>query len=136
MPIRRSPQAPPRRLRANRRRAASASRPAQRLFPTRDPVYGDRGRASGTALKVSMSAPAKPAADHFILAARSVFALALIFTLVMALLPHPPKLEFDNFGDKFHHILAFVTLSILACLAFPTARLPQIGERLSFLGAL
>jgi len=83
-----------------------------------------------------MSATAKPAADRFIFAARSVFALALVFTIVMALLPHPPKLEFDDFGDKFHHILAFATLSLLACLAFPTARLPRIGERLSFLGAL
>ncbi len=81
-----------------------------------------------------MSAPAKP--DRFVLAARSIFALALFFTIVMALLPHPPKLEFDDFGDKFHHILAFVTLSLLACFAFPTARLPRIGERLSFLGAL
>jgi VanZ family protein len=74
--------------------------------------------------------------DRLTLAARVVFILALIFTVVMALLPHPPTLEFDDFGDKFHHILAFATLSLLASLAFPAARLPRIGERLSFLGAI
>jgi VanZ family protein len=75
-------------------------------------------------------------AGRFLLAARGVFAAALIFTLVMALLPHPPALPLDDFGDKFHHILAFATLSLLASLAFPAARLTRIGERLSFLGAL
>jgi VanZ family protein len=83
-----------------------------------------------------MSSTATRNADRFVIAARSIFALALIFTMVMALLPHPPKLEFDDFGDKFHHILAFVTLTILASLAFPAARPARIGERLSFLGAL
>jgi len=83
-----------------------------------------------------MSATATGHAGRFVSAARVVFALALLFTMVMALLPHPPKLALDEFGDKFHHILAFVTLSILASLAFPAARLPRIGERLSFLGAL
>jgi VanZ family protein len=87
----------------------------------------DRGAA-----KVSMSVTA----DRFTLAARAVFAAALVFTVVMALLPHPPKLAIDDFGDKFHHILAFATLALLASLAFPAARLTRIGERLSFLGAL
>jgi VanZ family protein len=83
-----------------------------------------------------MTSTETSSADRFILAARAVFALALIFTVVMALLPHPPTLEFDDFSDKFHHILAFVTLTLLASLAFPAARLTRIGERLSFLGAL
>jgi hypothetical protein len=83
-----------------------------------------------------MTSTATVRADRFILAARITFAAALVFTLVMALLPHPPQLEFDDFGDKFHHILAFVTLTILASLAFPAAPLLRIGERLSFLGAM
>ena len=65
----------------------------------------------------------------------AVFAAALVFTLVMAWLPHPPAVPLQQ-DDKFWHILAFVTLSILATLAFPAVPLLRIGERLSFLGAL
>jgi hypothetical protein len=68
--------------------------------------------------------------------ARSAFAGALVVTLVMALLPQPPKLPIDSWGDKAEHSLAFVTLTILACASFPRAPLVRIGERLSFLGAL
>ena len=63
------------------------------------------------------------------------FAAALVFTLVMAWLPHPPAVPWQE-DDKFWHMLAFVTLSVLASLAFPAAPLARIGERLSFLGAL
>jgi hypothetical protein len=65
----------------------------------------------------------------------AVFAAALVFTLVMAWLPHPPAVPWQQ-DDKFWHALAFVTLSALASLAFPAAPLLRIGERLSFLGAL
>lgn len=75
-------------------------------------------------------------ADRFIRLARAVFFAALAFTLAMALLPHPPHLPIDQFGDKFEHMLAFATLSVLASFAFPQASLWRIGERLSFLGAL
>jgi len=63
------------------------------------------------------------------------FVAALIFTLVMAWLPHPPLVPWHQ-DDKFWHVLAFVTLSFLASLAFPAAPLARIGERLSFLGAI
>jgi hypothetical protein len=53
----------------------------------------------------------------------------------MAWLPHPPPVPWQD-EDKLWHILAFVTLSLLASLAFPAAPLARIGERLSFLGAL
>lgn len=66
---------------------------------------------------------------------RVLFAGALVFTLVMAWLPHPPDVP-GNPGDKVQHMAAFLTLSFLAAAAFPEARLPRIGERLSFLGAL
>src|SRR5690349_3577136 len=74
--------------------------------------------------------------NHLVRAARIVFAAALLFTVTMALLPKPPKLVIDQLGDKFEHVLAFTTLSFLACLAFPKAKPLRIGERLSFLGAL
>lgn len=63
------------------------------------------------------------------------FAAALIFTLVMAWLPHPPPVPWRE-DDKAWHVAAFVVLSLLASLAFPAAPLTRIGERLSFLGAL
>jgi hypothetical protein len=63
------------------------------------------------------------------------FAAALVFTLVMAWLPHPPVVPLHE-DDKLWHVLAFITLSLLASLAFPAGPLARIGERLSFLGAL
>ena len=61
---------------------------------------------------------------------------AIILAVTMALLPHPPQLPIDRFGDKFEHMLAFATMAILAALAYPVVPLFRIGERLSFLGAL
>ena len=65
----------------------------------------------------------------------AAFVAALVFTLVMAWLPHPPPLPWNE-EDKFWHILAFIALSFLASGAFPAAPLARIGERLAFLGAL
>lgn len=67
---------------------------------------------------------------------RLLFWLALIFAVVMADLPKPPKLLIDEFGDKFQHILAFATLAGLAALGFPPTIRWRVAERLSFLGAL
>ena len=58
-------------------------------------------------------------------------AAALLFTLTMAWLPHPPRVP-GNPEDKVQHIAA----SLPAAGAFPRASLLRIGERLSFLGAL
>lgn len=63
-------------------------------------------------------------------------ALAIVVALTMALLPRPPHLPIDRFGDKFEHSLAFVTMAALAVLGFPREPLFRIGERLSFLGAM
>ncbi len=84
----------------------------------------------------AMTSTATARRDPLMLAARACFFLALAFTLVMALLPHPPKLVIDSLGDRFEHSLAFATLALLACTGFPRAELLRIGERLSFLGAL
>ena len=68
------------------------------------------------------------------LVARVAFWGALVFAVVMALLPHPPALV--HAPDKYQHMLAFGTLAILAAAAYPAAELLRTGERLSFLGAL
>lgn len=62
--------------------------------------------------------------------------LAVIFAVVMAVLPKAPHLPIDRFGDKFEHMLAFSVIAVLAALAYPKVRLSRIAERLSFLGAL
>ncbi|WP_301089968.1 hypothetical protein [Sphingomonas sp.] len=65
---------------------------------------------------------------------RLILLAALVFAVTMALLPHPPKVPIDS--DKYQHMLAFGTLTILSVLAFPQTPLLRIGERLSFLGAM
>jgi hypothetical protein len=65
----------------------------------------------------------------------TAFAASLLLTLVMAWLPHPPLVPLHE-DDKLWHVIAFVTLSVLAGLAFPAVPLARIGERLSFLGAV
>lgn len=61
---------------------------------------------------------------------------AILFAVVMALLPHPPATPIDRYGDKFQHMVAFGTITILACWAYPRASLLTVAERLSFMGAL
>lgn len=65
---------------------------------------------------------------------RLILLAALVFAVTMAVLPHPPKVPIDS--DKYQHMLAFGTLTILSVLAFPQTPLLRIGERLSFLGAM
>jgi VanZ family protein len=67
---------------------------------------------------------------------RLVLVATVVFAVTMALLPKPPHVPIDQFGDKFEHMLAFATIALLAAFSYPTARLFRIGERLSFLGAL
>lgn len=59
---------------------------------------------------------------------------ATIFALYMALSPHPAVTV--EVYDKWQHMTAFGTLTLLSVLAFPHASLMRIGERLSFLGAM
>ena len=66
---------------------------------------------------------------------RLVLITATVFVLFMAWDPHPPRLLVTA-SDKLNHMLAFGTLTILACAAFPRMPLIRIGEHLSFLGAL
>jgi hypothetical protein len=64
-----------------------------------------------------------------------LFLAALVFTLVMAWLPHPPSVP-GNPNDKIQHIAAFTCLSFFGAMAFPAFPLTRLGERLSFLGAI
>jgi len=68
--------------------------------------------------------------------ARLLFWGALLFAVVMAILPRPPHTPIDQFGDKFEHMLAFGTLAALAALGYMQTPLLRIAERLSFLGAM
>lgn len=63
------------------------------------------------------------------------FVVALVYAVTMALLPHPPRVM-GNMWDKEQHMIAFGTLTFLACFGFPRATLFRIAERLSFVGAL
>ena len=64
---------------------------------------------------------------------RVAFWLALIVTLVMALLPKPPALPMQA-TDKVQHIAAFAALTSLAALGFPGLRLRVIFVWMAALG--
>ncbi|MEG3147429.1 hypothetical protein U1839_22480 [Sphingomonas sp. RT2P30] len=78
----------------------------------------------------------RPVSSRLAAALRGAFWGALVLAVTMALLPHPPALPVDAFGDKFEHVLAFSIMALLAAFAYPLMPLARIGERLSFLGAL
>ncbi|MDL2353509.1 MAG: hypothetical protein QFC78_11775 [Pseudomonadota bacterium] len=67
---------------------------------------------------------------------RPLFWLLLAFALVMALLPKPPQLPIDRFGDKFEHMLAFAALAGVANLGWRQIPAWRIGLQLSAFGAL
>ncbi len=73
---------------------------------------------------------------RFVAAVRVLFWLAFVFAVIMAVLPKPPELPINRFGDKFAHMLAFGTLAGLAAFGFPPELRWRVAERLSFLGAL
>lgn len=60
---------------------------------------------------------------------------ALLFALVMALLPRPPQLP-GSPSDKVQHILAFVVLTALALAAYPRTHPVRIAAGLFVLGGL
>ncbi len=66
---------------------------------------------------------------------RPLFWLLILFALIMALLPKPPQLPIDQFGDKFAHVLAFAVLAGVANLAWQTRSRWLIALWLSAFGA-
>lgn len=67
---------------------------------------------------------------------RPLFWLLFTFALVMAVLPKPPSLPIDRFGDKFEHMLAFAALAGVANLGWRHIPAWRIGLQLSAFGAL
>ena len=67
---------------------------------------------------------------------RPLFWLLLAFALTMALLPKPPNLPIDQFGDKFAHMLAFAALAGVANLGWRQIPAWRTGLQLSAFGAL
>ncbi len=66
--------------------------------------------------------------------ARMAFWPALAFALAMAVLPQPPELPTDDLGDKFQHMMAFFTLTLLAGTGWPRASLWRAAMWLSLVG--
>ena len=66
---------------------------------------------------------------------QALFWAAALFALVMALLPHPPRVPGDP-SDKVQHMIAFATLGLLGGLAFPRVRTRWLILALSLFGAL
>ena len=68
--------------------------------------------------------------------ALGAFWLSLAGSVLFALLPSPPAMPTDQFGDKGNHVLAFAVMTALALVGYPrTPRLHLIAW-LSLLGAL
>jgi hypothetical protein len=68
-------------------------------------------------------------------AVRVAFWLALGFSLFMAWNPHPPDVM-PLVGDRFRHMTAFATLTVLRCAGWREEPLVRIGVGLSLIGAL
>ena len=66
---------------------------------------------------------------------RALFWAAGVFSFVMAVLPHPPRLPGEP-DDKIQHIIAFLTLTLLASWAFPRTKAWKLLLWLSAYGAL
>ncbi|MBS0475053.1 MAG: VanZ family protein [Proteobacteria bacterium] len=67
---------------------------------------------------------------------RPLFWFCAALALTMALLPSPPSLPIDRFGDKTEHMLAFATLALLADLGWRRKPTLLIAVGLSAFGAL
>lgn len=67
-------------------------------------------------------------------AARIAFVAAFCFSLIMAVLPHPPPIPGQP-SDKIMHMLAFATLGTLAAYGFPRLTLLQLFVGLTAFGA-
>jgi hypothetical protein len=77
----------------------------------------------------AIAAPQEGAAFY-----RAAFWAVFVFTLIMALLPHPPSLPLPS--DKLLHAAAFVTLAVLGALAYPAFGAVRLFAALSAFGAL
>ena len=65
---------------------------------------------------------------------RLLFWAAVLVSLVMALIPHPPQLP-GHPSDKIQHVAAFATMGILGSLAYPRLGTLRLIVALSLFGA-
>ena len=65
---------------------------------------------------------------------RLLFWAAVLVSMVMALIPHPPQLPGDP-SDKVQHVVAFVTMGIFGSLAYPRLGTVRLIIALSLFGA-
>jgi VanZ family protein len=65
---------------------------------------------------------------------RLLFWAAVLLSLVMALMPHPPQLP-GHPSDKLQHAAAFATMGIFGSLAYPRLRTLRLILALSLFGA-
>jgi len=75
------------------------------------------------------------ASPSFVAAARVLFAVALVASLVGALWPDPSSDQIFK-SDKVLHMVAFATLTVFAVFSFPKANLIKLAIGLSIFGAL
>jgi hypothetical protein len=68
-------------------------------------------------------------------AARGLFWAAAVFAFVMAVLPHPPRLPGEP-NDKVQHVIAFASLALLGCWAYPRQQAWRLLIGLSAFGAV
>lgn len=66
---------------------------------------------------------------------RLLFWAAVLFTFIMAVMPHPPRLPGEP-NDKVQHIIAFTTLATLGVTAFSGSAALRLFVGLSLFGAL
>ena len=67
--------------------------------------------------------------------ARYAFWPALVFAVIMAVVPKPPEIPSLNFGDKLQHMLAFFTLTVLAGSGWRQASWIKLALGLALVGA-
>jgi hypothetical protein len=66
---------------------------------------------------------------------KAAFWAAILFALVMALIPHPPEVHVTDF-DKVEHGTAFAVLGVLGSVAYPRLSPLRLVIGLSLYGAL
>ena len=73
--------------------------------------------------------------QHRLTVLRVAFWTAATIALVMALVPHPPRLPGEP-SDKVQHIAAFLSLGALGSFAYPKTNPLHLGLGLSLFGAV
>jgi hypothetical protein len=78
----------------------------------------------------------QPWRRRLLIVLRSLFAVALLATLIMTLRPHHAPIVGNLFWWKLGDCSAFAVLTLISIIAFPNVRLFRLGEYLSFLAAV